>query len=91
MHSFILFLTLLVMLVLSYIHKKTTDKFGFSFMGAALLKMMASILWLYPLFAERTDLTKPYVLNFMTIYFLYLFYEAAKVFNLLNKSDLQKR
>ena len=77
MHLFLFVLTMINHVVMLIILKKKPDLMGYSFMGFSFLKMVLCVLFLLPVITNKTDQSIPYVLQFFTLYFGYLFYEVV--------------
>ena len=77
--------TLLIYFFLLFINKNYSERTGFAFMGATLLKMLASIVFLIPLINSNQTETILNVSSFFIPYFLYLFFEAYFAIQLINK------
>ena len=88
-YIFHFFTTLVIVLTLIKIKRIIPDKIGFTFMGFSILKMAASILFLFPLTEAHCLDPIPDVLAFFIPYFVFLFYETFYLVSLLNK-DLLK-
>ena len=89
-YAFHFFTTLIIVLTLIKIKKIIPDKIGFTFMGFSILKMAASILFLFPLTNASCLDPIPDVLAFFIPYFIFLFYETFYLVSLLNNDFLHK-
>lgn len=81
--------TFIIVATLLLIKKMMPDKVGFTFMGFSILKMGASLFFLFPLSTIDAFDPIPDVLAFFIPYFVFLFYETFYLVSLLNK-DLLK-
>ena len=78
-HAFIFGLTILTCLLLETIKQRHKERLGFAFLAISGLKSVAVVL---VLFLTKTILVKPdalQIINFFTIYFVYLFLEVEYV------------
>lgn len=89
-YIFHFFTTLIIVLTLIKIKRIMPDKIGFTFMGFSILKMAASILFLFPLTEASCLDPIPDVLAFFIPYFIFLFYETFYLVSLLNNDLLNK-
>jgi hypothetical protein len=83
-YTFHFFATLLVFLFILFVDKTFPDKTGFAFMACSLLKMMAAIVFLFPLIQNKASVLND-VLAFFIPYFLFLFLETFFALKILNK------
>ena len=88
-YLFHFFTTFIIVATLLLIKKIMPDKVGFTFMGFSILKMGASLFFLFPLSTIASFDPIPDVLAFFIPYFVFLFYETFYLVSLLNK-DLLK-
>jgi uncharacterized membrane protein YcgQ (UPF0703/DUF1980 family) len=84
-HLFIFIATITVYYLVKLIVKIAPDKAGFTFLGLGLLKMFASIIFLFPLINSSYIDKVPTVIYFFITYFVYLLVETVFVTRLLNK------
>lgn len=80
-------LSLVVLLILYYIHNKFNDKVGYAFLALGILKMMVSIYFLMPLIELDFSNKIPDTLNFFFCYFMFLIIESIILVKLLNKKQ----
>lgn len=80
-------LSLVVLLILYYIHNKFNDKVGYAFLTLGILKMMVSIYFLMPLIESDFSNKIPDTLNFFFCYFVFLIIESIILVKLLNKKQ----
>lgn len=80
-------LSLVVLLILYYIHNKFNDKVGYAFLALGILKMMVSIYFLMPLIESDFSNKIPDTLNFFFCYFMFLIIESIILVKLLNKKQ----
>ncbi len=85
MHLFMVIASLMVYLLVNYINNVAADKAGFVFLGLGFLKMLAAIVFLFPLIQNETFDKIPTVIYFFITYFVYLFVETLFIVRLLNK------
>ena len=85
MHLFMVIASLMVYLLVNYINNVAADKAGFTFLGLGFLKMLAAIVFLFPLIQNETFDKVPTVIYFFITYFVYLFVETLFIVRLLNK------
>jgi hypothetical protein len=76
---FITLLTVVVLNSLNVIKTKFPDKVGFGYLAFVLIKMILSVVFLFPFLKEKPDNLKVIVLSFFIIFFLHLFFEAYSV------------
>lgn len=74
---FIFIITAIVIVLTYLVNEKLKEKVGFAYLALVLLKMVASILFLFPVFAEKTFQTKIYILHFFAIFLIYLAIEVV--------------
>lgn len=84
-YMFHFFATFFVFVSTLYVHKTYPDKAGFAFMICSLLKMFASILFLFPLIQIKEQSVINDVIAFFVPYFLFLIFETFFVLRVLNK------
>ncbi len=77
-YAFHLVVTFLIYLFLLYISRRSADKTGYAFMGCSLLRMMASVVFLWPLIAQEGSFVGD-VLAFFVPYFVFLTIEVFYV------------
>lgn len=86
--GFQVFLVVLTWLSYSFVYWVVRVSYahaGFSYIGAILLKMMASVVFLMPLIKAHTPLAKSAILQFLVLYLFFLVFEAMAVYKLLKK------
>ncbi len=83
-YTFHVLATLIIYLVLLWIHNNFKDNTGFAFMGASLLKMLAAVLFLLPMILERMPNALENVFAFFIPYFIYLIFETIQAVRLIN-------
>lgn len=84
-HAFIYLLTMatyIIMVRLSFINKDYT---GFAFLALSFLKMVAAVFYLLPLVKPEGADKVSIVLQFMTLYFSYLFIEVFAAYKLIKQ------
>jgi hypothetical protein len=83
-YAFHFLATLIIYIFLLFVHNNFSDKTGFAYMGASLLKMLAAIIFLLPLMLS--DIPKPFenIIAFFIPYFLYLTFETLYAVKLIN-------
>lgn len=74
--------TFLIYLFLSYVNNTFSDKTGYAFMACSLLRMMASVVFLWPLLEGEGNFMGD-ILAFFIPYFIYLTIEVLYVVKLL--------
>ncbi len=89
MHAFLVGITFASYLLLFRLAQNSPDKVGFAFLGAGVLKMAASVLYLLPWLRGGEPNAKSVALQFFAGYFIYLFYEARAVYKLSKKTTQQ--
>jgi len=83
-YSFHVLATLIIYLILLWVHNNFKDNTGFAFMGASLLKMLAAVLFLLPMILERSPDALENVFAFFVPYFFYLIFETLQAVRLIN-------
>jgi hypothetical protein len=76
--------TLIIYICLLLVHKNSSDKTGFAFMGGSLLKMLAAVLFLLPIMLNSSANPFESILSFFIPYFLYLIFETFYAVKLIN-------
>ena len=84
-YVFILFINLFLFYFLTLIHRKHPLKTGFAYMGFGLLKMIASILFLYPILFRNNFDKVPNVIAFFLPYFIFIFIDVFYAIKLLHQ------
>jgi len=87
-HVFISLLSFVVLGTLSVIKAKFPDKVGFGYLAFVIVKMMISVVFLWPVIKAKQQNLKGFILSFFIIFFLHLFYEAYSIIQELKKSSL---
>lgn len=77
-------LTLLGYLAILYIHQKDTSKTGIAFIAIGFIKMLAAVLFLYPLIASAYNNLLVQVISFFIPYFLYLGFDTYFTIRLIS-------
>ena len=83
-YLFMFTLTALAYVIIRVAHENDRDKTAFMFLGFSMVKMMATIIYLYPVYESMGETGKIFVLQFFAVYFLYLFLETVFVLKLFN-------
>lgn len=84
---FITLLTFVVLYSLRVIKLKFPDKVGFGYLAFVLIKMIISVIFLFPFLKGKSDNLKTIVLSFFTIFFIHLFFEAFSVIKSLKHDE----
>ena len=71
---FLLLLTILFFAVYKWLKKRKT-KSPFTFLSLSFLKMILSLIFLFPIIFNNSDYSSSYIIHFFSLYFLYLFVE----------------
>ncbi|MEO1010625.1 MAG: hypothetical protein AAFX53_04920 [Bacteroidota bacterium] len=85
MYLFLFLITLFGYFSLLFVHKGDSSKTGYAFMGIGFLKMLAAILFLYPMISSGKDSMLFQVFSFFIPYFLFIAFEIYFVLRLLAK------
>ena len=80
-------LTIVVLNTLQVIKIKFPDKVGFGYLAFVLIKMILSVVFLFPFLKAKPDNLKVIVLSFFTIFFSHLFFEAYSVVKWLKHDE----
>lgn len=83
-YLFFILSTGLIYAVLLYIQQNYPEKTGFAFMGFSLLKMLAALIFLFPLILSGIPSAFPNIMSFFIPYFLFLIFETIYVVKLIN-------
>jgi hypothetical protein len=86
-HIFMFFLTAGGIIASLYLLKKRSSFVGFAFVGVSVVKMLLSMVFLYPIIKGELDSPKVYVVQFISVYFIYLAYEVIYIVKLLNDNN----
>lgn len=84
---FIALLTFVVLNSLRVIKMKYPDKVGFGYLAFVLIKMIISVIFLFPFLKGKSNNLKTIVLSFFTIFFIHLFFEAFSVIKSLKHDE----
>lgn len=76
--------TLIIYVLLLLVYNNFQDKTGFAFMGSSLLKMMAAVIFLFPMLLNNTGDAFVNLLTFFIPYFLFLTFETFYAVKLIN-------
>lgn len=76
--------TLLIYVLLVFVHNRLDDKTGFAFMGASLIKMMAAVVFLLPVLINNSGYALLNIVSFFIPYFLFLIFETYYAVKLIN-------
>lgn len=83
-YLFMFGLTALAYIIIRVVHENDREKTAFMFLGFSMVKMMAAIMYLFPVYQSMGEAGKIFVLQFFMVYFLYLFLETVFVLKLFN-------
>ena len=83
-YLFMFGLTALAYIIIRVVHENDREKTAFMFLGFSMVKMMAAIMYLFPVYQSMGEAGKIFVLQFFMVYFLYLFVETLFVLKLFN-------
>lgn len=78
-------LVLIVYSILSYQTKKGSQKIFYIFLALTITKMFLAVVFLSPLFFEKSDHAQLEVINFFIPYFLFLTFEILSINKFLQK------
>jgi len=85
--SFLYVSSTIIYLTMSYIEKKFPKKSGYVFMGFAILKMIATIVFLIPLLGRNAENKIAPAIYFFIPFFIVLFVETYFVVRLIGKKS----
>jgi hypothetical protein len=71
---FLFLLTILFFTIYNWLKKRKT-KSPFTFLSLSFLKMILSLIFLFPVIFNNSDYSPSYIMHFFSLYFLYLFVE----------------
>lgn len=80
--------TLLVYLIVLWVHDNFNDKAGFAFMGLGLFKTLASLIFLLPLLLGDSQSKFADLMTFFIPYFLFLIFETLYVVRKINENTV---
>jgi len=75
-HLFLGISTLLLLIILLKIKLSYPEKFGFAYLAAVFVKMIATVFFLAPLLFGEKGITFMYISHFFIAFFIYLFVEV---------------
>lgn len=78
-------MTLIGYLCLLFIQSRDATKTGFAYIAIGFFKMLASVVFLYPVIVSGSDKIMADILSFFLPYFLFLAFELNFVVRLLSK------
>lgn len=87
LHSFIFFITTIVIVITNRVTDKMPDKTGFVYLGLVLFKMITSVFFLFPYFSFPLKQSKVIVVNFFIVFLFFIVFEAVSVIKYLNKKN----
>lgn len=82
---FISLLTFVVIKTLEVIKNKFPDKVGFGYLAFVLIKMLVSVVFLFPFIKEKPINLKVTILSFFLIFFIHLIFEVFVIIKSLKK------
>ena len=89
-YIYLLVLTLVSFAIVLIAGSKKYERAGFAFLGLALIKLMVTFAFLWPIISTDDEAVKPYLLHFFTLYFIYLGFEAWQVVKVIQTTDPNK-
>lgn len=84
-HIFISLMTIAVYAIVVAVGRSTYDRAGFAYLGLGLIKMMGGVAFLWPRLQNESVDNQVYVVNFFTLFFIYLVFEAWEVVQLIRR------
>ncbi len=84
-YGFLLITTLLIYILLLFVNQNFPDFTGFAFLGTTFIKMMAAVVFLWPLIKGENVATNLNIGAFFIPYFLFLLFETVFAVRLINK------
>lgn len=84
-YSFHFVASLLVYLIVLWVHENFQDKAGFAFMGLGLVKTLAALIFLLPLLMGESPNKFIDLMTFFIPYFLFLIFETLFVVRKINE------
>ncbi len=85
-YGFLVLLTLFGYLLVLLVHQRDSEKTGMAFIAIGFLKMLAAVLFLYPLISSEVQDLLVQVLAFFAPYFLYLGFDTYFTIRLISKN-----
>ena len=85
MHLFLGITTLIIIYLIQLITKIDAENFGKGFMVSVVLKMLASVIFLWPTITSTAENKKLYIVHFFLLFFIYLFIEVKLLISSLKK------
>jgi hypothetical protein len=83
-YGFHIVATLIIYIFLLFVDKTFPEKTGFAFLAGGILKMMAVLVFLFPLIKANVNDPVPDIAAFFIPYFLFLFFETFFAVRLIN-------
>ena len=90
MYTFIVPVTLIALVILSYRYGKNDKSLGKNFFAYTIIKLVGTLGFLSPWLMYKTDQSKPFVYQFLLIFFILLTAETILLVKLLNNNDEQQ-
>lgn len=84
---FVTLLTFVVINTLELIKHKFHDKVGFGYLAFVLIKMIISVVFLFPFLKEKPTNIKFIILSFFTIFFMHLIFEVYLIIKSLKNDE----
>lgn len=84
-YLFLALVTLIGYLCLLFVHSRDATKTGFGYVAIGFFKMLASVVFLYPVIVSKSEGIMADILSFFLPYFLFLAFELSFVVRLLAK------
>ena len=84
-YVFLALMTLIGYVCLLFIHSRDASKTGFAYIAIGFFKMLASVVFLYPIIVSGSEAIMADILSFFVPYFLFLTFELSFVVRLLAK------
>jgi hypothetical protein len=84
-YIFLVLITLLGYFLVLLVHQREPDKTGIAFIGFGFLKILAAVLFLYPLLTAAGDNLLSDVFSFFIPYFLYLGFDTYFTVRLISE------
>jgi hypothetical protein len=85
--GFLFLITVLLLGIIEILMKKRAGILGFAFLASILVKLVVSILYLYPEIQLSKETGSKLILHFFIPYFVFLTIETVQVYKRLNKAE----
>jgi hypothetical protein len=85
MHLFLVITTLIILFLIAKITKVDATNFGKGFIVSVVLKMLSTIIFLWPIINSTASNRKIYIVHFFIVFFIYLITEVKLLISIIKK------